>query len=182
VRQMLDAGDPAGAATETLRAVGPPALRYIRSLLRDEDDARDAFSVFSEAVWRGLPDFRGASSLRTWAFRIAHRASSRVRDEAWRQHRERLATTQASRLAEEIHSTVPRLERQRAGLERLRATLGDDDRSLLALRVDQGLSWAEIAEVLSGDETPLDANTVTKRFERLKERLARLARKEGLLE
>ena len=35
VRELLDAGAHADAATEAIRALGPAALRYLRSLLRD---------------------------------------------------------------------------------------------------------------------------------------------------
>ena len=48
------------------------------------------------------------------------------------------------------------------------------------LRVDHRLSWAEIAEVVSG-EFPVIEATLRKRFERLKARLARLARERGLV-
>lgn len=55
------------------------------------------------------------------------------------------------------------------------------DRMLLVLRLDQGLSWKETAEVLSAEGETADVNALTKRFERLKERLARMAREEGLI-
>jgi len=49
------------------------------------------------------------------------------------------------------------------------------------LRVDKGLSWQEIAEVLAETEDdPPDPVALRKRFERLKERLMKMAEKEGL--
>jgi RNA polymerase sigma-70 factor, ECF subfamily len=50
------------------------------------------------------------------------------------------------------------------------------------LRVDQGLAWAEIAEILAGEGRRVEPAALMKRFERLKERLARMARDQGLLE
>jgi DNA-directed RNA polymerase specialized sigma24 family protein len=78
-------------------------------------------------------------------------------------------------------STDERLEQRRMDLQALREALSIDDRALAALRLDQGLSWAECAEVLSRDGRTVKPNTLTKRFERIKERLGSLARKRGLL-
>ena len=74
------------------------------------------------------------------------------------------------------------VERQRQALEKLRAALPVEDQSLLVLRVDQGLPWAEVAEILAEEGRPADPNALMKRFERLKDKLARMARDEGLLD
>jgi RNA polymerase sigma-70 factor (ECF subfamily) len=183
VRKRVAAGDLDAAATEALRALGPSVLRYLRSMLREEDAAVEAFSHFAENLWKGLATFRWDASLRTWAFRLAHHAALNLRDEAWRRRARPFATGEASRIAEEVRTkTVVRVERQRQALDALREALTDDERSLLALRVDQGLSWAEIAAVVSAEGKPVDANTLTKRFERLKERLAEMARAQGLID
>jgi RNA polymerase sigma-70 factor (ECF subfamily) len=183
VKALLEAGDTPEAATVALRDLGPSILRYLRSLLRDEADARDAFSQFAENLWKGLPDFRGQSSLRTWAFRLAWHAALNIRDEAWRRRHQRLGTTEASRLADEIHTrTAIKVERQRRALDTLREALSVEDRSLLVLRVDQALPWNEIAEVLGAAGKPVDPATLMKRFERLKERLARMAKDQGLVD
>ncbi len=183
VRALLAAGDPAAAATEALRGHGPAVLRYLRSMLRDEEAAADACSQFAENLWRGLPSFRGDASLRTWAFRLAHNAALNQRDEAWRRHGRRLATGEASRIAEELRTrTAVRVERQRLAVDELRQALNDDERALLALRVDQELSWAEIAGVLSGEGERVEPATLMKRYERLKDRLAAMARERGLLD
>jgi len=42
---MLEAGDGRQAATVLLRTYGPSVLRYLRSLLREEDAVDDAFSL-----------------------------------------------------------------------------------------------------------------------------------------
>jgi RNA polymerase sigma-70 factor (ECF subfamily) len=55
-----------------------------------------------------------------------------------------------------------------------------EDQSLLALRIDQGLSWAEIAEITSEEGQVIQTATLMKRFERLKARLADMARAQGL--
>jgi RNA polymerase sigma-70 factor (ECF subfamily) len=181
VQTLMDAGDVSGAATEALRALGPEILRFLRSVLRDEEDAADAFSQFAERLWRGLPSFRGRSSLRTWAFRIAWNSAMTLRSDAWHRHGRRFATGEASALAEEIRTkTVVRVARQRDALQQLRQALSPEDQSLLALRLDQGFSWEEAAEILSVGGQPVQALTLMKRFERVKKRLAEMVRKQGL--
>jgi len=183
VRELLAAGDVAAAATEAVRGLGPDVLRYLHSLLRDEDAANDAFSQFAESLWKGLSGFRGEASLRGWAFGIAFHTALNARDEAWRRHGRRFATGEASKIAAEVRTkTVIRFERRRQALEMLREALTVEERSLLALRIDQGLSWAEVAETFSADGLHVEASTLMKRFERLKEKLASMAREQGLVD
>src|SRR5574338_519509 len=154
----MDAGDPAAAATAAIEALGPGILRYLRAFLR-------------------------AASTRAWAYRIAWNAAVNLRDEAWRRHRRRMETGAASALAESIRTrSFIRVERQREALDRVRGALSVEEQSLLALRVDQEFSWAEIAEILSTAGEPVQPGALMKRFERLKERIAALAREQGLLE
>jgi RNA polymerase sigma-70 factor (ECF subfamily) len=183
VRARLEARDVRGAATEALRAFGPKILGYLQAVLRDEADAADAFSIFAEHLWRGLPSWRGQSSLKTWAFKLAWNAALNLKDEAWRRRGRRFRTGEASRLAEEIRTrTGVRVERQKQALDSLRAELTEEEQTLLVLRIDQQLSWEEIAEVMGDAAAPLDAAALRKRFERLKEKLTRLARERGLVE
>ncbi len=182
VRELVAKGDVRTAATHAIKELGPEVLGYLRSLLRDEDTAGDAFSEFAEHLWKGLAAFRWTSSLRTWAFRIATNAAADVRGEAWRRHGRRFATGEASNLAEELRTkTVVKVERQRQTLDQLREALSVEERSLLALRLDRGLSWAEISQVLSAEGKPVQVDALMKRFERLKEKLAVRARELGLV-
>ena len=183
IQAKLTAGDQRGAATEALRAYGPKILGYLTAVLRDEADAADAFSIFAEHLWRGLPSWRGQASLRTWAFKLAWNAALNMKDEAYRRRGRRFETGEASKLAEEIRTkTHLKVERQRQALDSLRAELTEEEQTLLVLRIDQELAWEDIAEVLAvGEERPEPA-ALRKRYERLKEKLARLARERGLVE
>ncbi|ABS27313.1 RNA polymerase sigma factor [Anaeromyxobacter sp. Fw109-5] len=181
VQQLVDAGDVSAAATAALRALGPEILRFLRSVLRDEEDAADAFSHFAERLWRGLSSFEGRSSLRTWAFRIAWNSALSIRNDAWHRRGRRFATGEASALAEEIRTkTVVRVERRRDAFEKLRRALSAEDQSLLALRLDRGFSWEEVAEIMSAGGEPVQALTLMKRFERIKKRLAEMVKKQAL--
>lgn len=181
VQQLVDAGDVSSAATQALRALGPEILRFLRSVLRDEEDAADAFSHFAERLWKGLSTFQGRSSLRTWAYRIAWNSAMTLRNDAWHRHGRRFATGEATALAEEIRTkTVVRVQRQKDAFEKLRQALSPEDQSLLALRLDCGFSWEETAEILSAGGEQVQALTLMKRFERLKKRLAEMVRKQSL--
>ncbi len=183
IRGLLGAGREHEAATAAIKGYGPQVLRYLRSVLGHEDDAREAFAQFAENLWRGLPEFRGTAPFRIWAYRIAWNVACDLRKQPWRIRRQRLDTGEATRIAETVAtSTDERLEARRQELLALREALSLDDRALAALRVDQGLSWSECAEVLSRDGRSVKPNTLTKRFERIKERLGSLARKRGLLD
>jgi len=183
LKQLLAAGDLRGAATEAIRGYGPQVLQVLRAMLRDEAEAREAFSQFAENLWRGLPTFRGEASFKTWALRLACNAARNQRDEAWRRRGRRLATGEASALAEEVRTrSVVRVERQRQALDRLRQSLSVEEQSLLVLRLDQGLSWNEVAEVLAEEGAPAEPGALMKRFERVKERLGKLAREQGLVD
>lgn len=173
--------DLRGAATKAIQELGPSVVRYLRNTLRDEEDARDAFSDWAESIWRGIGSFEGRSLFRTWAFRLAFNSMLSVRGRAHRRRERRFETGEASALAEEVRTTAMSVERRRRRLDELRAELPPEEQTLLFLRVGQGLSWEDVASVLSEDG-PLDAATARKRFERLKEKLRKLARARGLVE
>jgi RNA polymerase sigma-70 factor (ECF subfamily) len=168
------------AATVVIESLGPEVLGYLRAVLRDEAGASDAFSHFAEAVWRGLPAFRGGS-LRVWCYRIAWRAVLSQKRDPYQRRRERLGTSMAARVVGRIFATTAvELERQSGALERLKAELEPEEQTLLTLRVDRQLTWREVADVLSEGGDPIDEVALRKRFERLKEKLARAAREGGL--
>ena len=177
-------GDREGAATVAIRTLGPEILGYLNALLHDSGEASEVFSQFAEDLWKGLDGFRGEASLRTWAYRVARHAALRHQRDPWRRKGQRFETTQASALAGSIiASTVVRLEWRAQQLQRLRARLAEEEQTLLILRIDRGLSWAEVAEVLAAEDGARpDEAVLRKRFERLKQKLAQAAREEGLLE
>lgn len=168
-------------AARAIEDLGPPVFGYLRTLL-DEDDAREVFSQWAEDLWRGLPGFRGDCTLRAWAFRLAWHAAARFWRDPYRARAERLPTSIASRLAASAarSSALPGGRRDR--LHRLRAALDPEEQTLLSLRIDRELEWQEIADVLAAEGAPASVPALRKRFERLKDRMASVARAEGLLD
>ena len=178
----LREADVQAAATEAIRGYGPQILGYLRTLIRDPEDAAEVFSQFAEDLWKGLGGFRGECTVRVWAYKLAWHAASRFGRDPYRRRKERMASTMASRLAGTVLSTAERShERRAAEVERLRQHLTPEEQTLLVLRVDRQLPWRDVAEVLSEDGAKVDEATLRKRFERLKAKLARLAREEGLI-
>jgi RNA polymerase sigma-70 factor (ECF subfamily) len=67
-------------------------------------------------------------------------------------------------------------------LMKLYESLDSEERTLLTLRVDKALPWEEVAEVMRADGEPSTPAAIRERFERLKEKLGRLAREQGLID
>jgi len=193
VRALWEKGDMDDAATMTLRAYGAEIFGFLLAIHNDEAMASDAFSSFSEGLWRGLPGFEWNATLRTWAYGIA-RISARGarRDVARRQKRgTHVGESALERVAAAVRTqTLDYLRTEkRTRFQALRDALDPEDRALLVLRVDRGLAWNELARVLESGGELLDevgiaraAARLRKRYERLKEELREAARREGLVE
>lgn len=172
VRALLTAGDGKAAATEVIRTHGSAMLRFLRGLLGAETEAQEAFALACERIWRGLAEFRGDASLRTWVLKVSWSAAQDRRKEVWGRRARRLETEEAHGLpAGDETTSWLRHERLRLSLATLRSTLSLEEQSLLQLRIDRGLSWAECAEVLAAEGEVVRPDTLMKRFERLKEKL-----------
>lgn len=189
VRALCEAGDIGGAVERTLQGYGREILRLMHSVLHQPEAARDAFSVFSESLLKGLPGFRWESSLRTWAYRLARNACYQVL------HAPSMREQPMSLSALPDEALHPRSETnpwQRTSVKErfreLREKLRPEERMLLMLRVDQRLPWMEIARVMGepGEENDNAARArraaaLRQQFQRLKAHLRELAVKEGLL-
>src|SRR3990172_430291 len=183
VQALVGEGRVREAASTAIRQLGPQVLSYLSALLRSEADAREVFSQFTEDLWKGLPGFRGESSLRGWAYRIAWHASARFVRDPFRQRGRRLETSEASRLAEEVRSSMGADAWRTERVAQLREVLTPEEQTLLILRVDRGLSWREVALVFADESgTAPNEAALRKRFERLKGKLAEAARSRGLLD
>ena len=190
ISERLERSDPQGAVTIALQVYGSEIVGFLMARERDETAASEAFSEFCEDLWRGIGGFRRESSFRSWAYALARNAAHRRRQDPFAKRGVPLSKApDIYELAEKIRTTtlVHLRTEVRDAVTRLREKLDAEDRELLVLRVNRGLSWKEIALVFGGvDETPAElsrrAASLRKRFERVKNRLRELAREEGLLE
>jgi RNA polymerase sigma-70 factor (ECF subfamily) len=182
VAEAVTRGDFDAGATALIDGYGPQVLGFLRAVVRDPEEADDAFALFAENAWKGLARWEMRSSARAWAYRVAWNAASRQFRDPWRRRRKRLPASVASKLAAAVTSTSGRdVDRQHGTLEALRARLTQEEQSLLVLRIDRDLSWHEVAVALGVPEDAAGCAALRKRFERLKEKLATAARASGLL-
>jgi RNA polymerase sigma-70 factor (ECF subfamily) len=134
------------------------ALRVVKNPTIAEDLAQEAFV----RAYRGLPEFRYESQLRSWLYRIvtnlALNAVTRKREYAHDDVPERSAAPSAERsahdslLADEMHNAI--------------GDLPEELRRCLVLREYEGMSYQEIA-----DATGLPLNTVRTRILRARRSL-----------
>jgi len=190
IQALLERGDLAGSVERALQGYGQEILRLMTAMLHDPDRGRDAFSVFSENLLRGLPGFRWESSFRTWAYRLARNACVQVmRSPAVRREQ---PVSMSAMPEEPFAARSDTRPWQRTSVKErfraLRESLEPQERLLLSLRVDQRLSWEEVARVMAEAEEPLPADALKRRaaalrqqFQRVKEHLRALAEQEGLV-
>jgi RNA polymerase sigma-70 factor (ECF subfamily) len=182
--EHIAALDWSGAVTLALRAYGPTILSYHRGVLLDEDAADDVFAHFSERLWRGIKSFRGESSFGTWAYRLAWVAVKQHKRALARRREDRLSSGAMSGLVQQVREQTNLIYRTdvRDQWATIKASLDEDERSLLLLRVDRRLSWKEIEAVMADSGETSGEAALRKRFERLREKLRVLAKKHGLRE
>lgn len=150
---VLAARDERPAFATLYRRYVDRVYGYAFYQLGDHHDAEDATERTFMAALRGLPEFEDrGSTFRAWLFRIAHntvanahRSRSRRRAEPLPESFERPAPNADPAglvaLADELHE-----------VRRAIAEMPDDRRQVILLRFVDGLSTAEVADVL--DRSP----------------------------
>jgi RNA polymerase sigma-70 factor, ECF subfamily len=194
IRRDRDEGELQRAAATAIQGYGPEIFGFLVALHRDEQDASEVFSLFTERLWRGLPGFDWQCSFRTWAYVIARNVSVSYRRETRRRARRQIplsALPELSAIEQKVRSqTVSYLRTQRkTRVAALRQTLSVEDQALLVLRVDRRLAWNDLARVMQGEDGPplgpevmkREVARLRKRFQLVKEKLHELGRREGLI-
>ena len=193
VAAAIDSGDYTTAATVAIREYGPELVSFFHAVLRDETEAEECFGDLCEALWRGLPGFRRDCSLRTWCYILSRHILARHFRTS---HKRRARQMALSQVPEGLHRLAVRVRTSTLGylrteakdrFARLREKLTPEQQMLLILRVDRNLSWDQIAHILTDGDIPDEqrlkrkAAALRKQFQRTKETLSRLARREGFL-
>jgi len=152
-----------------LAAHGPALGRLASSYVRGSGEREDLLQEIALAIWRALPLFRGESTERTFLFRIAHNRAITYLGK-------RRPAAGAADEPPEVEDTGPdperRLSSEQEGQRLLRAIheLPIAYAQVVTLTLE-GMSYAEIAEVLGISETNVGA-----RLTRSREMLRRLLR------
>ncbi|MBP2018499.1 RNA polymerase sigma-70 factor (ECF subfamily) [Symbiobacterium terraclitae] len=125
-----------------------PIFRFLAALTGDPDAADELTQeTFLQAIL-ALPRFRRESSSTTWLYAIARNVNRKHMAKGRRPRPDEPPTTPAATPAEVIEA---REERHR--LARALATLPEAYREALVLREYQGLSYAQVGQVLGRSET-----------------------------
>lgn len=177
-----------------VRDYGPEIYGYLLARVRDETAANEAFSMFTEDLWRGLPGFERRASLRVWAYTLARHAAIRYAAAPHRRRARNLPLSDFEALSELADAartdTLPYLRTEmKSELARLRQSLSPDERDLLVLRVDRRLDWVDVARVvfdvdpsLPSDSLKTEVARLRKRFQQVKTKIRKLAKEAGLVE
>jgi RNA polymerase sigma-70 factor (ECF subfamily) len=193
IQPLCRSGDFDTATTVILRELGPSVYHYLISRTRDEDVAAEAFSRFAEDLWRGMKKFRHEVNVRIWVFAIARNSAGQV---LRKRNRERarsrdFTSTLANRIANEVRTTTIQYLRTDTKLRfaQLRERLSPDEQAMLVLRINQRLSWDDIARIhlsdgtgeVSSAELKREAARLRKQFQLVRQKLRQLAQAEGLI-
>lgn len=175
------AGDVGAAVTAVLRLYGAEVFGFISALVEVPAFARDVYVAVGEVVWCRLPAFEWGCDLRTWIYGVARRTLATFRD----QHGSpaNVLFTEAPRPP---GSGPFRQKEFRGVVAVLRRKLAAEERELLILRVDRGLSWRSLAITGLGDyasdaELAREEERLRESLKNLTEKLARIAREHGIL-
>jgi RNA polymerase sigma-70 factor (ECF subfamily) len=166
VLEHLQRGAVEPACTLVLRELGPGLRGYLESVLRDGRLADEAWAQASGDVWRGLPAYRGGSTLKTYVYRIGWHASLKVLRDPYRRRRASLSQAPEPAVVTRSETALHLRSDVKAEVRAAREQLTVAEQALLVLRVDRGMSWDEVAASLG--TAPAAAR---KRFERVKAKL-----------
>ena len=151
---------------QLVREHADAVYRVALSVTRDPSLAEDASQDALIKAWEALPSYRGEAPLRHWILRITHNVSISL----LRKRREEVIAPFDMPERGTPHGAVERRVHERMAIDRFKEALGlldSTSRSIVVLREVEGLSYAEISDVL---ELPLP--TVRTRLLRARRQLA----------
>jgi RNA polymerase sigma-70 factor (ECF subfamily) len=158
--ESLAAGDPAAYAALYAR-LARPLLRVAAAMLADAGEAEDAVHDVFVALARGRERLRYVEDLDAYAFAsLRHAIAARIdRRRIERRHWERLASIPVPARASPESADEGELS---AAL----AALPPEQREIVAMKIDSGLTFAQIAQVLG-----ISPNTAASRYRYALEKL-----------
>jgi RNA polymerase sigma-70 factor (ECF subfamily) len=167
----------------------PPVYNLVYRILNDSSESADTTQEVFLKVFRGMKQFNGASSLKTWIYRIAvHEASNRRR--WWFRHKSKETSMEQSgeqsfeptaalkdTLVDGGNSPYENCARTeiREHVEAALAQVPEPYRTALVLRDMEELSYEEIAEITDSTLGTVKSR-ITRGRDQLKKRLERFLR------
>ncbi len=159
-----------------------PIYNLAYHILGNDSDAADVLQNVMVKIVRGIRQFHGESSLKTWVLRIAFHEASNFRRSWFRRRRRETcslddASPESASVAETIAGTgetpyeALELSERREQVQRALRSLSEPYRTAVVLREMEGLTYEEVAAVLGVAE-----GTVKSRLMRGREMLRRKLR------
>ena len=124
-------------------------FKVIRAYTLNDDDANDLFQEITIQIWKSIPNFRSASAVSTWLYRIALNTSIR-----WSQN-ERKRNNGKQEFDKSAHLIEYQPDKNDERLDWLYyqiAQMNEIDKSLSLLLMD-GFSYKEMAEMVGISES-----------------------------
>jgi RNA polymerase sigma factor (sigma-70 family) len=144
---------------------------FFRSRTASRQSMEEVYAVFTEDVWKGLPQLRSDKHVRSWLYVVARNALSRhVRFK--RRWRLRHTGSGLDSLPAEVRQSYGTRQTNLAQLTPLLAELSPADRELLEQRLVKAMPWREIALQSARDTGTTDTSEafVTRESARLRKR------------
>jgi DNA-directed RNA polymerase specialized sigma24 family protein len=108
ILELIRVGDAPAATAGLLKLYGAEVYGYMRSLLKDDDEADEAFAQACENALLAIAAFRGEGSLRTWFYVVARHAALHELRKASRRRGERISLWQSLELGGDCADLQPR--------------------------------------------------------------------------
>jgi RNA polymerase sigma-70 factor (ECF subfamily) len=147
----IRAGDQHAADLLVRRYLGDVHSVTLR-VLRDAELAQDAAQEAFINALRGLQQFRGEASFRTWLLRIAMNAARTVARRQFHRREVPLDVVQETAADDADAAHVVAINDEAARIQKVLEQLPEKQRMAVTLRVNQGLSYQEIGQVLDCSE------------------------------
>jgi len=191
IRDAHAMGDFDRALTVLVEGYGRELLSFLCARAQSDDLGGELFAATCEKLWRGIAGFSWRSSARGWAYAVAKNVlTDHFRSPHERPERKQSLSQlgEASAVVERVRTETARYRKTETKnrMQKLREQLPGDDQTLLILRVDRQLPWAELAQIMA--ERPLDdaelkreSARLRQRFQAVKTKLRALAKDAGLL-
>jgi len=160
VRRQWANGDQRGAYALAVASTQDSLYRFLVSLLRDDDEAREVFQDTYVRVYRGLAGFRGDATLTTWVLRIG-------RNLAWNRHRRAKTRRAVETSLDDTDFDPPAPEHERHDdLHSALGHLSDEQREAVLLFYMEGFPVEDVASI-----TGRPANTIKSDLRRARAKL-----------
>jgi RNA polymerase sigma-70 factor, ECF subfamily len=121
-------------------------------ILGDRDQAADAAQDAMINAINGMGRFRGEASFRTWILRIAANSAKSAGRRGWRKREIHLAAAESVAASTPDPESTALLRNESERAIRLLEQLPPKQRMAVHLRISQGLSFAEVGDVMDSTE------------------------------